>query len=162
PQHTAPHPIQPSFPTRRSSDLVRTPSLANVVNPITHALQTGQDQNYAMPFQSSRDANRGADYATADLSLKKAFFIRRDRGLRMELSATSTNLFNRVNFNRVSDLFDNGLPLATTGQLPDLVNGPFKGLHGVKPTSPGQITQPLSYSSADLPRQIQFGMKFVF
>jgi hypothetical protein len=44
----------------------------------------------------------------------------------------------------------------------NLFSGPFTGLHAVKPTSPSQITEPLSYSSADLPRQIQFGMKFVF
>jgi hypothetical protein len=131
----------------------RTPSLFNGI---------ALDSNYAMPFHAPRDGNRGANYATTDLTFKKAFYINRDRGLHLDLSATGTNIFNRVNFNKVSDQFDNGLPLAGTNTLPDLINGPFKGLHGVKPNSPNQITQPLSYSSADLPRQIQFGMKLVF
>jgi hypothetical protein len=143
---------------------IRTPSLGNLVLPSAAGpvLQTGQDQNFAMPFGATRDANRGAAYTTTDLSLKKAFFINRDRGVKVETSITGTNIFNRVNFDRVSDLFDNGEPLATTGLPFDPLNGPFKGLHGVKPTSPNQITQPLSFSSADLPRQIQFGLRLVF
>ena len=145
---------------------VRTPSLANLVtvNPVTHVaqLQTGLDQNYAMPFGASRDGNRGPAYATTDLTLKKAFFINRDRGVHVDLIATGTNVFNRVNFTRVSDVFDNGLPLATTGQPFDRINGPFTGLHGVKPTSPNQITQPLSFSAAAAARQLQFGLKLSF
>jgi len=133
---------------------VRTPSLFNGLSPA--------DSNFAMPFHSPRDANRGAAYAATDLSIRKAFFINRDRGVKLDLIATGTNIFNRVNFNRVSDLFDNGLPLATTGLPFDPINGPFKGLHGVKPTSPNQITRPLSYSSADLPRQVQFGLRLAF
>jgi hypothetical protein len=133
---------------------VRTPSLFNGLSPA--------DSNFAMPFHSPRDANRGAAYAATDLSIRKAFFINRDRGVKLDLIATGTNIFNRVNFNRVSDLFDNGLPLATTGLPFDPINGPFKGLHGVKPTSPNQITHPLSYSSADLPRQVQFGLRLAF
>ena len=159
---------------------IRTPSLGNLVLPSASgpALQTGQDQNYAMPFGATRDANRGPVYSTTDLSIRKAFYINRDRGLRMDVSATGTNIFNRVNFNRVSDLFDiaGGIPAASptcpvntcagivqTADGPvNLLTGPYTGLHGVKPTSPGQITQPLFYSGADLPRQIQFGLKLVF
>jgi hypothetical protein len=141
---------------------VRTPSLANQVNATTHQIQSGLDQNFAMPFGSTRDSNRGAAYATTDLSLRKAFFINRDRGVHLDLFVTGTNIFNRVNFTRVSDVFDNGLPLATTGQPFNLINGPFKGLHGVKPTSPNQINDPLSFSAADFPRQLQFGLKLTF
>ncbi|HLJ88079.1 MAG TPA: TonB-dependent receptor [Candidatus Angelobacter sp.] len=145
---------------------IRTPGLANVVvpNPITHTLtlQTGQDQNYAMPFGATRDSNRGAMFSTTDLTFRKAFYLNRDRGIHLDLSATGTNIFNRVNFNKVSDVFDNGLPLAGTNNLFDPINGPFTGLHGVKPTSASQVTQPLSYSSADTPRQIQFGLKVAF
>jgi Carboxypeptidase regulatory-like domain len=149
---------------------IRTPSLGNLVLPSLAGpvLQTGQDQNYAMPFGATRDANFGPAYTTTDLSIRKAFFINRDRGVKLEVSATGTNIFNRVNFNRVSDLFDinggipaNGIVQTADGPL-NLLTGPYTGLHGVKPTSPGQITQPLFYSGADLPRQIQFGMKLAF
>jgi hypothetical protein len=146
---------------------LRTPSLQNTVDPVTHALGTGQDQNYAMPFGASRDANRGPAYATTDLSLRKAFFINRDRGVKLETSVTGTNIFNRINFNKVSDLFDiGGFPasgIVNTADGPvNLLTGPYTGLHGVKPTSPNQITQPLFFSGADLPRQIQFGLRLAF
>jgi Carboxypeptidase regulatory-like domain/TonB-dependent Receptor Plug Domain len=145
---------------------IRTPSLANVAIPVGAgaALQTGQDQNYAMPFGATRDQNRGPSYSTTDLSLRKAFYIKRDRGVHLDFTATATNLFNRVNFNHVSDLFDigGGIPANGIVQTADgpvnLLKGPYTGLHGVKPTSPNQITQPLFYSGADLPRQIQLGL----
>jgi hypothetical protein len=143
---------------------VRTPSLANQVNELNpaHPLQSGLDQNYAMPFGASRDANRGPAYATADLTLRKALFINRERGVHLDLIATGTNVFNRTNFVRVSDVFDNGLTLAGTGSAFDPINGPFTGLHGVKPTDPTQITHPLSFSAAAAPRQLQFGLRLVF
>ena len=40
----------------------------------------------------------------------------------------------------------------------NLLTGPYTVLHGVKPTNRGQITSPLFYSGADLPRQIQLGL----
>jgi Carboxypeptidase regulatory-like domain len=137
---------------------VRTPSLANGL---------ALDSNYAMPFHSARDNNRGPAYTTTDVTLKKAFFIDRDRGVHLDLSATGTNIFNRVNFIKVSDQFDiSGIPSSGIVQTADgplnLFTGPYTGLHGVKPTSPGQITQPLFYSAAASPRQIQFGLKLVF
>ncbi|HEY6305411.1 MAG TPA: hypothetical protein VI488_03005, partial [Candidatus Angelobacter sp.] len=149
---------------------VRMPSLANGL---------ALDGNYAVPFSSGRDNNRGPAYSTTDLTLKKAFFISRDHGVHLDLSATGSNIFNRVNFIRVSDQFDiNGIPTITGGSCPqqvcagtitaaggqtiNLFSGPFNNLHGVKPTSPSQITQPLFFSAAADPRQIQFGLKLVF
>jgi hypothetical protein len=145
---------------------IRTPGLANLVvqNPITHAiaLQSGQDQNYAMPFGATRDSNRGPAYASTDLQIRKAVFLNRERGLHLDIFATGTNIFNRINFTKVSDVFDNGLPLATTGKFFNPLTGPFTGLHGIKPTSPGMINQPLSFSAADTARQLQFGLKLAF
>lgn len=133
---------------------VRTPSLFNGLSPA--------DNNFAMPFNSPRDANRGADYATTDLRLKKDFFINRDRGVKLETSIAATNIFNRVNFDKVSDVFDNGLPMAGTNTPFNELTGPYVGLHGVKPTPGSNLAQPLSYSAADLPRQVQFGLKLAF
>jgi hypothetical protein len=143
---------------------VRTPSLVNKIN--------GQalDNNFATPFATSRDTLRGPTYATTDVSLTKSFFINRERGLKLSLIATGTNIFNRTNFNKVSDVFDIrgiGVPgCATCVQTADgqvnLLTGPFTGLHGQKPSLKSQIQSPLFFSSADLPRLLQFGLKLNF
>ncbi len=136
---------------------IRTPSLQNGL---------ALDNNFAMPFGASRDANRGANYAAADLRIQKGFFINRDRGVKVELIAEGTNIFNRINFNKVADLFDvngfsNAVKLAN-GQTLNLFTGPFTGLHGVRPTSLSDVQTPLSFASADLPRQVQFGLRLAF
>jgi len=136
---------------------VRTPSLQN---------GTAIDFNYAMPFGSSRDNNRGAGYATTDLRFTKALFINRERKVRVNLIVEGTNIFNRINFNKISDQFDiGGLTSAVAlanGQTLNLLTGPYTGLHGVKPKTAADVQKPLSFASADLPRQIQFGLKVAF
>jgi hypothetical protein len=140
---------------------VRTPSLINKINGQT------LDNNYAMPFGASRDSNRGAPFYSFDLNFQKALYINRERGVRLNVIVQGTNLLNRANFNKVNDVFDlNGIPangIVQTARGPvNLLTGPFNGLHGVKPTSSSQLTQPLFFSSADQPRQIQFGLKLAF
>jgi len=44
----------------------------------------------------------------------------------------------------------------------NLLTGPFTGFKGVKPTNVNQLQQPLFYSSADTPRQVQFGLRLAF
>jgi hypothetical protein len=141
---------------------VRTPSLQN-------KLITGQtlDNNYAMPFLSSRDNNRGAGFASLDMSFQKTLFVNRDRGVSVNAIVQGTNILNRINFNHVNDVFDlNGIPangIVNTARGPlNLLTGPFTGLHGVVPTNINQLNQPLFYSSADVPRQVQFGLKLAF
>ncbi len=135
---------------------IRTPSLQN---------GTAIDNNFAMPFHASRDSNRGAGYATTDFRFTKAFFLNRERKVRMDLIVEGTNIFNRTNFNKVSDLFDVGglgtVNLANKQTL-NLLTGPYTGLHGVKPKTASDVQTPLSFAHADLPRQIQFGLKLAF
>src|SRR5713226_8683367 len=136
---------------------IRTPSLQNGL---------ALDSNFAMPFGASRDSNRGASYAAADLRFQKALFIKRDRGVKLDFIVQGTNIFNRINFNKVSDLFDvggfsNAVKLAN-GQTLNLFTGPFTGLHGVRPTKLSDVQTPLSFASADLPRQVQFGLRLGF
>jgi hypothetical protein len=148
---------------------IRTPSLQNQVsllNPAKPTLQSGLDTNFATPFGVSRDTLRGAPYASTDLRLTKSIFVNRDRGLKVSFIAEGINIFNRINFNKVSDQFDirgfsSAVPLAN-GQTLDLFHGPFTNLHGVKPTNINQVQLPLSFASADLPRLIQFGLRFGF
>jgi hypothetical protein len=141
---------------------VRTPSLVN-------KLITNQtlDNNYAMPFLSSRDNNRGAAFYSFDMSFQKKIFVDRERGVSVNAIVQGTNLFNHINFNHVNDVFDlNGIPtngIVNTARGPlNLLTGPFTGLHGVVPTNITQLNQPLFYSSADVPRQVQFGLRLAF
>ena len=141
---------------------VRTPSLQN-------KLLTGQqlDNNYAMPFLSSRDNNRGAAFYSLDMSFQKAIFVNREHGVSINAIVQGTNILNHINFTHVNDVFDlNGIPasgIVNTARGPlNLLTGPFTGLHGVVPTSITQLNQPLFYSQADNPRQVQFGLKIAF
>ncbi|MFL6386911.1 MAG: carboxypeptidase regulatory-like domain-containing protein [Terriglobales bacterium] len=140
---------------------VRIPNTTNKINGQT------LDSNYAIPFFSSRDNNRGAGFASWDMNIQKAIYVNRDRGVRLNLIAQATNLLNRINFNHVNDAFDvNGIGANGTVQTADgpinLITGPFTGLKGVKPTSASQLTNPLFYSQADSPRQVQFGLRIAF
>ena len=90
---------------------VRLPNTTNKINGQT------LDSNYAIPFFSSRDNNRGAGFASWDMSIQKAIYINRDRGVRLNLIAQATNLLNRINFNHVNDAFDvNGIGATGTVQ----------------------------------------------
>jgi hypothetical protein len=140
---------------------VRIPNTTNKVNGQT------LDSNYAIPFFSSRDNNRGAPFYTWDMNFQKAIYINRDRGVRLNLIVQAINLLNHVNFNHVNDVFDlNGIPangIVQTARGPvNLITGPFTGLKGMKPTSASQLTDPLFFSQADVPRQVQFGLRLAF
>jgi hypothetical protein len=140
---------------------VRIPNTTNKINGQT------LDSNYAIPFFSSRDNNRGAPFYTWDMNFQKAIYVNRDRGVRLNMIVQAINLLNHVNFNHVNDVFDiNGIPadgIVQTARGPvNLITGPFTGLKGMKPTSASQLTDPLFFSQADVPRQVQFGLRLAF
>jgi hypothetical protein len=140
---------------------VRIPNSTNKVNGQT------LDSNYAIPFLSSRDNNRGAPFYTWDMNFQKAIYINREHNVHLNLIAQAVNILNHVNFNHVNDAFDiNGIPangIVQTARGPlNLITGPFTGLKGLKPTSASQLTDPLFFSQADVPRQVQFGLRIAF
>jgi hypothetical protein len=140
---------------------VRIPNSTNKVNGQT------LDSNYAIPFLSSRDNNRGAPFYTWDMNLQKAIYVNREHNVRLNLIAQAVNILNHVNFNHVNDAFDvNGIPangIVQTARGPlNLITGPFTGLKGVVPTNASQLTSPLFFSQADVPRQVQFGLRIAF
>jgi hypothetical protein len=140
---------------------VRIPNSTNKVNGQT------LDSNYAIPFLSSRDNNRGAPFYTWDMNFQKAIYINREHNVHLNLIAQAVNILNHVNFNHVNDAFDiNGIPangIVQTARGPlNLITGPFTGLKGMKPTSATQLTDPLFFSQADVPRQVQFGLRLAF
>ncbi len=121
------------------------------------------DSNYATPFASGRDTSRGYPYYSLDLRIQKTLFLARERGIKLDFITEGTNLLNRANFNKVNDVFPafpGVVPVAGGGTV-NLATGPYN-LHGVVPTSLSQLSQPLAFQSADLPRQIQFGLRLVF
>jgi hypothetical protein len=140
---------------------VRIPNTTNKINGQT------LDSNYAIPFLSSRDNNRGAPFYTWDMNFQKAIYVNREHNVHLNLIAQAVNILNHINFNHVNDVFDlNGIPangIVQTARGPiNLITGPFTGLKGMKPTSASQLTDPLFFSQADVPRQVQFGLRIAF
>lgn len=105
---------------------------------------------YARPWYVSRNTGLGPDFYDFDMRLMKAFYIDRERGLKLEAIVEGTNLLNHTNFSSVNDQFSVGDPF--------LLTGPFN-VQGNKNVSP---TSPLGFTSAFPGRQIQFGLRFAF
>jgi hypothetical protein len=120
---------------------IRVPGAAN--GTLGHSL-------YARPWYVTRNTGIGPNFYDVDLRLAKAFYIDRDRGLKVDFLVEGTNLLNHTNFSSVNDQFAAGDPFLATG--------PFN-VTGNKSLSP---TTPLGFTSAFPGRQIQFGLKLVF
>jgi hypothetical protein len=124
---------------------------------------TNLDNLFATPYAAGRDTGRGFPYYNLDLRLQKSIYVVRDRGLRVDLIAEGINILNRVNFNSVQQNFPTvaGPVTLANGQVVNLLTGPYN-LHGFVPHSLADLASPLSFQTADLPRQIQFGLKVAF
>jgi hypothetical protein len=137
---------------------VRTPSMVN-------GLPDGPllDSNYATPFAAGRDTSRGYPYYTLDLRIQKTLLLARERGIKLNVIAEGTNILNRANFNKVNDVFPAfaGPVQVAGGGTVNLATGPYN-LKGVVPHSLSELSLPLAFQSADLPRQVQFGLRIVF
>lgn len=105
---------------------------------------------YARPWYVPRNSGIGPDFYDFDLRLTKAFYIDRDRGLRLDAIIEGTDLFNHTNFSAVDNQWSVGDPF--------LVTGPFNP-SGNKNLPP---TEPLGFTSAFPGRQLQFALKFAF
>jgi len=105
---------------------------------------------YARPWYVPRDSGIGPDYYDFDLRLTKAFYIDRERGLRLDAIVEGTDLFNHTNFSSVNGQWAVGDPF--------LLTGPFN-VSGNKALPP---TNPLGFTSAFPGRQMQFALKFAF
>jgi hypothetical protein len=97
------------------------------------------------PF-AGRNTGRGPNYTDFDLRVAKEFRFSMDSKYRLEAIAEGFNLFNRVNFSGVNNVVGT-TPLSTYR------------VEGNRNASP---TDPLAFTSAFDPRQIQFGVKLKF
>lgn len=140
--------------------------------PPTGAMGNGLTQeaiNQARPFNAPRDSGILPWNYRWDMRLNKDIRLSHNHeAMRLGLSVTAANILNHTNFTGVNGIFpaSNAAAAAAT-ILPNggnLLNGPYN-LKGVKALDfngsiPG-IT-PLSFDSADIARQIQFGLRLSF
>jgi hypothetical protein len=115
--------------------------------------QDGDYDNDRLPGYS-RNAFTGPDYASTDLRVVRKIHI--SSGYRLEFSADSFNLLNRDNQRVV--ITSDGLTAEATTFTPYSVY-----VNGVP--YPGYYQQPQNFlkpTAAFAPRQIQFGLKFIF
>ncbi len=117
-------------------------------------------------FNIGRNTGLGPNFRSVNLRLSKSFRFKQDGPMRIELTADAANLFNRTNFAAVNEIVP--VSVSPTGVL-------------TFPTAPSQTDytagtvrlsgrrdrdftrgDPLSFTSAFNPRQILWGLKFVF
>ncbi len=127
------------------------------ISPIV-TIASGRPFNLLMGFDANEDTNantdrppfagrntgRGPGFASFDLRLTKAF-VSRDRDYRIEAIAEAFNMFNRVNYSGVNNVVGTSLTRF------DVEGDPSR-----------TPTDPLGFTSAFAPRQIQFGLRLHF
>jgi Carboxypeptidase regulatory-like domain len=141
--------------------------------------------NQARPFAAPRNSGIGPWDARWDMAIRKAIYINKERGLRLEVSANLENLLNHTNFLGVDGVFaqpqaanfasgPQAVPLlklpGQPQQFVNLLSGPYN-FHGIKAfdnferASNGEFalgSQALNFVSADVPRLAQFELRLSF
>lgn len=139
---------------------------------------TQEGLNQARPFNAPRDSGVLPWNYRWDMRFNKDIRLSQSHeALRLGLSVTAANILNHTNFTGVNGIFPvasvldprvTAFPIQNAAgqvvQTVNLLNGPYN-LRGVKaadfvPGIPG--SQPLSFNSADVARQIQFGLRLSF
>jgi hypothetical protein len=114
------------------------------------------------PGLAGRYTGRGEPFYSFDLRLGRRLFANDKRFL--ELTVEAFNLFNRTNFLGVNNVLGaacttsdgaNFVPCTVTGSVP-LTDFSLRGRRGLR------TTDPLGFTSAFDPRQLQFGARFTF
>jgi hypothetical protein len=163
--------FQSPFKNYALRDIALSPSI--FIRPgIPFTVRTGADINGDTRggtdrlFHIGRNTGLGPNFRSVNLRLSKSFRFKQDGPMRVELTADAANLFNRTNFAAVNEIVP--VSVSPTGVL-------------TFPTAPSQADynagtvrlsgrkdrdftrgDPLSFTSAFNPRQILWGLKFVF
>ncbi len=143
------HPLARAF-----ADIMLSPAMI-LRSGIPFTLRTGFDTNgdthgdYDRPFAAPRNSGLGESLNNIDLRLTKQFYIKRDRGLRIEFIAEASNLVNHTNILAINDV---------VGIDPRILAGPYN-LRG-DPTL--ARTAPLGFRDAADARRVQFALKIAF
>jgi hypothetical protein len=119
----------------------------------------GHNSN-ARPWHEGRNGGIGPNFLSWDLRMSKAFYVRRESGLRLELIVQAQNVLNRNNFAVVNDNFpaDPNFPLPNGGTL---LNGPYQ-VRGFVPKSVSQLSEPLAFTAAYPARQVSLALRLAF
>jgi hypothetical protein len=113
-------------------------------------------------FYIGRNTGLGPNFRSVNLRFSKAFRLKADSPVRIEITADAANLFNRTNFSAVRDI----LPVTfnAAGQITSLAadyNENTVRLRGRRERN-FRVGEPLSFINAFDSRQILWGLKFVF
>ena len=158
-----------NFGERALADITISPSIF-LRSGIPFTLRTGIDINSDTRggtdrlFDIGRNTGIGPDYKSVNLRVSKAFRFKADSPMRLEASADFANIFNRTNFAAVNEI----LPVTVGGTgilgFPDpLAAADYAaGTNRLEGRRDRSLNQPLGFTSAFNPRQILWGVKFVF
>jgi hypothetical protein len=138
--------------------------------------------NQARPFNAPRNSGVGPWDFRWDMSVRKGIYVNKERGVRLDVIANLSNILNHTNFLGVDGIFPGVSSAAQAANVQlingiggfngsvNLLNGPYS-FHGSKTldnaeraglTGTALGTDPLSFVSADVPRQAQFVLKLSF
>ena len=132
----------------------------------------GAHPGEARPFSEGRNQGIGPGYKDFDLRLSRDIPLKQDSTFRLQAVAQASNVLNHTNFTSVQNIFPdtsttnaagltNSAPVPTPEGTVDLLNGPFN-YKGFRPNGPAQLTDPLAFKTAGIPRQISFGLELAF
>lgn len=156
-------------------DITFSPSVF-VRSGIPFTIRTGTDINGDTRsgtdrlFYIGRNTGIGPNYRSVNARVSKMFRFGADNPKRIEFSADGANLFNRTNFGSVNEIVPTTFEPLTIGGLPNPRAGEPTALDYLEKTVrlKGRRDrsfakgEPLSFTSAFNPRQVLFGLKFVF
>ncbi|MGH9852393.1 MAG: hypothetical protein ACREBD_21355, partial [Blastocatellia bacterium] len=163
--------FQSPFKSWALRDISLSPSIF-IRGGIPFTVRTGADTNGDTRggtdrlFNIGRNTGIGPNYRSVNLRLSKSFRVKQDGPMRIELTADAANLFNRTNFAAVNEIVP--VTVSPTGVLtfPTALSQADYTASTVRLTGrkDRDFTRgdPLSFTSAFNPRQILWGLKFVF
>jgi hypothetical protein len=160
-----------SLASRALADITLSPSIF-IRSGIPFTLRTGTDVNGDTRsgtdrlFNLGRNTGVGPNYRSVNMRITKAFRFKADSPMRIEVSADGANLFNRTNFAAVNETLP--VTVGTTGVLtfPNTLAAADYAAAASNNRLTGRrerrLSDPLGFTSAFNPRQILWGLKFVF
>jgi Carboxypeptidase regulatory-like domain/TonB-dependent Receptor Plug Domain len=163
--------VQSPFNSWALRDISLSPTIF-IRSGIPFTMRTGADINGDTRggtdrlFHIGRNTGIGPNYRSVNLRLSKSFRFEKDGPMRIELTADAANLFNRTNFAAVNEIIP--VTVSPTGVLtfPNVLSAADYNAGTVRLTGrkDRDFTKgdPLSFTSAFNPRQILWGLKFVF
>jgi hypothetical protein len=163
--------FQSPFKNWALRDISLSPSVF-IRSGIPFTLRTGADINGDTRggtdrlFNIGRNTGSGPNYRSVNLRISKSFRFKTDGPMRIDLTADAANLFNRTNFAAVNEILP--VSVSPTGVLtfPNALSAADYAAGTVRLTGLRERNfrqgDPLSFTSAFNPRQILFGLKFVF